>query len=117
MITYTSYQLSEIASVINNNSKIPFTVLKMFWEETFDLVTNNIKLTGSNDVVYQRMKDFNKKSFGDIKIFENIPDKVLKGKVCRIRKVLFEIEKRDLPLFINDDLVLPLVKWRLSNNI
>lgn len=112
MITYTPYQLSEIASVINNNSKIPFRVLKMFWEEKFDLVTNNVKLTGSNDVVYQRMKDFNKK-----KISNNRPDKDLKGKVYRIRKVLFEIEKRDLPLFINDDLVLPLVKWRLSNNI
>jgi hypothetical protein len=112
MITYTSKQLSEIAAIINRNSKIPFTILKMFWEDNFDLITNNIKLTVSNDVIYQRMKDFNNKKIGN-----NHPDKVLKEKVYRIRKVLFEIEKRDLPLYLNDDIVIPLVKWRLSNNI
>lgn len=112
MIQYTQKQLLEISQIISSNSKVPYVIVKAFMDPDFDLVTNKVKIDSSNKGIYERIKNlFSKKLNG------NRPDKELKEKIWKVKFILFEAEKKDLPLYINDDIVISLVKWRLSNNI
>lgn len=112
MNRYTQKQLTEIVKIITTHTKIPYSIMKLFMDGNHDLVENNVRVCFDNEVIYQRFKSFNY-----TKRQNNRPDKNLKAKVNKVKVVLFDADKRDLPLYINEEVVLPLVKWRLENNV
>lgn len=110
MNRYTEKQIHDLFMVIQADSNIPGQLVKMFLSKDSNFVTNDIKLCKDSIEIYQKMK-----SFRYTKTSNNRPDKILKGKIKKLRYIIFETPLKMVPLHINDDLLSSVVKWRLKN--
>ena len=96
--------------VIQYDSNIPGQIVKMFLSKDSNFITNDIKICKDDREIYHSLK-----MFRYTKIFNNRPTKELKGKVKRIKEIIFEVPLKLVPLSINDNLLSSIVKWRLKN--
>jgi hypothetical protein len=110
MNRYTEKQIYDLFMVIQADSNIPYQLVKMFISKDSNFITNDIKLCKDDTEVYQKIK-----SFRYTKTSNNRPDKILKGKIKKLRDIIFEAPLKMVPLYINDDLLSSISKWRLKN--
>jgi len=110
MIKYTEEQMNSLRQVLFDHTIYVGYVLEIFLGHSVD--KEHIALTCSPDIIYKRMKDFHKsKNHG------RHPDKEICETMEKIKNIIFEVKKDDLPLYINDPLTEPITLWRLRNNI
>jgi hypothetical protein len=112
MNMYTPEQMRLIFKILISSPNVPSVAVKAFISDDSDFVTNDIKVNVNCHDVYQRMRNFRwTKSTG------NFPDRERKYKMKRLMNIIFEAKLKDVPLYINDEMVGPIFRWRLQNNL
>jgi hypothetical protein len=69
-----------------------------------NFATNNIVICKSSAALYKNMCYVRK-------------DSSKQTKMAKVRDFIFNVEKDSIPLYINDELLRPILIWRLHNNI
>jgi hypothetical protein len=112
MNKYTPVQLEELFKILVSSNEIPSFAVKTFISDDSDFVTINIKVCKEDHVIYNRMNNFRW-----TKITGNYPTKERKFKMKKIKEIIFEAPIKRVPLFINDEMLRPILIWRLKNNL
>jgi len=107
---YTEKQLHDLFMIIHTDSNVPGQLMKMFMSKDSNFVTNDIKLCKDDRELYHRLN-----MFRYTKTFNNRPTKEMKGKIKKFKEIIFEVPLKKVPLYINDNLISSIVKWRLKN--
>jgi len=108
MNQYTPDQLRELFDIIKNIGAYPSSAVKAFMSDETNLAINSIVLCKDSASVYKNLSYF-KKGAG-IHIEEH-------NKRRKVRDFIFDVEKDNIPLYINDKLLHPILIWRLQKSL
>jgi hypothetical protein len=114
MIKYTEKQMELLRSIVLNNPVYSGDIIIAFMLENTGLYNDQSSNWNKSEKCYQQMKKYPIKK---VSYTNERPDKESSKAMEEIRKVMFEIEKDDLPLYINYPIAGPIAAWRLENNI
>jgi len=110
MINYTEKQMDSLRQVMFSHTVYIGCMIELFLGDSID--NEHIALISDSDSIYKRMKNFHKS-----KIRGRHSEKYEYETMEKIKNIIFEVEKDNLPLYINDPLTGPITAWRLQNNI
>jgi len=104
MIQYTPSQIFELFDLVRNNGIYPSYIVNTFMSDDTNFATNKIVICKCSDAVYKNMCYVRK-------------DSSKQTKTAKVRDFIFNVEKDSIPLYINDELLRPILIWRLQSNI
>lgn len=91
---------------------MPSYITKSFISDSSNFATNDIEICKDDLEVYDHFKNFRYKKF-----INNRPTDTQKKIWKDAFDLIFEIDIKRVPLYINDPIMKPIVVWRLTNKI
>jgi isocitrate lyase len=111
MNQYTEDQIIELFDIVRYNGIYPSYVASAFMSDETNLATNTIILCRDSASLYKNMQYTQK----DGNYFDGVNMTHKRALTMeKIRNFIFLVEKEDIPLYINEDLLRPIFKWRLA---
>jgi hypothetical protein len=116
MNQYTEDQIIELFDIVRYNGIYPSYVVSTFMSDETNFATNTIIICKDSASIYKNMQHTpkNRSYLDPVKRYSTVKSALVMKK---IRNFIFLVEKNDIPLYINEDLLHPLFKWRIARGI
>lgn len=112
MNRYSHAQIKSLFEALYQDTKFPSYIFKLFISADSNFATNDIRVCKDDLELLDHFRNFPHKKLGS-----NYPSDSQKNIWKDAFDLIFEIDIKKVPLYINSTTMKPIVMWRLTNKI